>query len=259
MRSKQDVEPLHRKCILNLRSVRLAAAGLLFACLSAPTFAEYAAIAYGDETKTWGWARKADQRTANRQALAGCMKNSKSKDCKLDITVAIGRADGENRVGWGRSSKSLADARKNAIESCGDSDCKVTFETIDPGFYSLAKTKNNEGKDGTFHLYYNTVNSDQADKDAIEACAERSGRECSVVWSGAIPGNIDVGTKPSKPMAATPAAKNCRPNTPTMRCFSQCTNGNCVITYENGCKMNVQVQPTFDPFTNQWNYPAPSC
>jgi hypothetical protein len=62
----------------------------------------------------------------------------------------------------------------------------------------------------------------------------------------------------SKPL---PIAKNgdCRPKTNQLRCSSQCYNGDCEVTYENGCKVRVQVNPKFDPFTNQWSYPSPSC
>lgn len=53
--------------------------------------------------------------------------------------------------------------------------------------------------------------------------------------------------------------KDCRPKTQTLRCTSNCVNGNCVLTYDNGCKINVQVPSRFDSFSKQWTYPAPSC
>lgn len=52
---------------------------------------------------------------------------------------------------------------------------------------------------------------------------------------------------------------NCRPKTNTIRCQSSCTNGDCIVTYENGCKIRVQVNPKFDSFQNRWTYPSPSC
>ena len=36
-------------------------------------------------------------------------------------------------------------------------------------------------------------------------------------------------------------------------------NGNCVVTYTNGCRMRVQVNPSFNAFNNQREYPSPSC
>ena len=171
----------------------------------------------------------------------------------------MAKAEGSSRIGWGRSSKSVAEAKKIALTQCGDADCKVTFSTASPGFFTLARSKDDEGKDAVFHLYYESINSDQSDKDATKACRERAGRDCSVVWSGAIAGKIASYNASDKSTTPVPSAKNCRPTTQPLRCTSQCTNGNCTITYENGCKMNVQVQPRFDPFSNQWNYPSPSC
>lgn len=249
----------HRKSTLNRQLSRIASVGVLFTCFASSAFAEYAAIAYGDENAAWGWARKTDQKSANAEAIAGCMKSSKAKDCKLDKTVALAEAHGSRRMGWGRSSKSLDEAKKLALTECGHADCKVTFSTTSPGFYSLAKSKDNEGKDGVFYLYYESINSDQSDKDAIRTCEERAGRDCSVVWSGAIAGKIAVSSPSAKSTTPVPSAKNCRPTTQPLHCTSQCTNGNCTITYENGCKMNVQVQPSFDPFSSQWKYPSPSC
>ena len=52
---------------------------------------------------------------------------------------------------------------------------------------------------------------------------------------------------------------DCRPRTSNLVCYSTCSNGDCLVSYENGCKMRVQVNPKFDPLTNNWTYPAPSC
>jgi len=69
--------------------------------------------------------------------------------------------------------------------------------------------------------------------------------------------------KAQAPVASKPVPVanngNCRPRTNQLSCSSQCYNGDCVVTYENGCKVRVQVSPKFDPFTSQWTYPSPSC
>jgi hypothetical protein len=44
-----------------------------------------------------------------------------------------------------------------------------------------------------------------------------------------------------------------------LSCKSLCVNGDCTLTYEKGCQMRVRVNPTFNPLTNQWQYPAPAC
>lgn len=53
--------------------------------------------------------------------------------------------------------------------------------------------------------------------------------------------------------------ESCRPHSTRVVCQSRCANGDCILTYENGCKIHVTVQPNFNSFTNQWEYPAPSC
>lgn len=68
--------------------------------------------------------------------------------------------------------------------------------------------------------------------------------------------------KQSKPVAGNSGISedgSCRPTGATIRCQSQCVNGNCIVTYENGCKVRVQVQPQYDPINNLWTYPAPAC
>jgi len=82
-----------------------------------------------------------------------------------------------------------------------------------------------------------------------------------------LPTTSKTGKDTVKPVAAkeAPAAKppkltgNCRPTGPSIRCQSRCTNGNCIVTYENGCEIRVQVQPKFNPFNSQWEYPSPGC
>lgn len=62
-------------------------------------------------------------------------------------------------------------------------------------------------------------------------------------------------SKPSSPSVSN----DCRPKSDYLRCTSQCINGSCVVTYENGCKMQVQVRPKFNPLNSQWEYPSPGC
>ncbi|MCL2876907.1 MAG: sel1 repeat family protein [Betaproteobacteria bacterium] len=52
---------------------------------------------------------------------------------------------------------------------------------------------------------------------------------------------------------------SCRPRTNVIRCSSQCYNGDCVVTYENGCRVRVQVRPRYDSFREGWTYPSPDC
>jgi len=58
---------------------------------------------------------------------------------------------------------------------------------------------------------------------------------------------------------ATNQGGSCRPTTARVQCRSNCVNGNCLVSYENGCKIHVQVQPKFNPFNNAWEFPSPAC
>jgi len=158
--------------ILIRKLSRIATFAIVLTCMTVPAFAEYAAIAFGDGGKAWGWARKNDQTSANSVALQACMESSKSKDCELDKTVALARAEGGNRTGWARSNKSLADAKKTAVEACGNPDCKIKFSTTSPGFFSLAKSVVQEGEDTVYHLFYEQTNSDESDKSAVDAITD---------------------------------------------------------------------------------------
>ncbi len=63
----------------------------------------------------------------------------------------------------------------------------------------------------------------------------------------------------ASPRASNESSEDCRPKTKQLSCKSNCTNGDCMVTYENGCKMRVQVSPRFDGIQNRWIYPSPSC
>ena len=221
--------------------------------------ADYTAIAWSEDGKHWGWARDSTQKLADKAAVQGCNKSAPLNDCKVAATKAVVRASGEGRVSVSRSDVSLADARKVALQECGREDCKVTDEFTTPGFYAVAGPKE-KGSNSVYYVTHEYRNSDTADKDAIAGCERNLKRACRLVFTGAIPGKVPgKASSPSPVPAVQPAAANCRPKTQQIRCTSQCVNGNCVITYENGCRMRVQVQPEFDPFSRKWEYPAPSC
>lgn len=211
-----------------------------------------ASIAF-DSDNTWSWAVGKTQAEANKLAMAQCAKLTKTNDCKLSLFKGIARAKGGKTLAYAWSTNSLSEAKSAALKSCGNADCKISESFAQPGFFSLFKSKGSDT--ATYFLAYGYSNSDLADADAKAGCEENSGTSCSVVISSAIPGAI------AAPRAAPASAveKSCRPTTPSVRCTSRCTNGNCELTYENGCKMRVQVPAKFDPFNNQWTYPAPSC
>jgi hypothetical protein len=241
----------------------LVVAGVFLASMLLAAFpaasAEYASIAHSADGKQWGWARKQTQKLADRAALDGCNQGAPKKDCRIIATKALVLVQGAKRFGYAASDVSLQEARQSALRYCGDSDCKVTNDFTTPGFLAVARTKS-EQSEPYFFVAYAYANSDAADQAAISGCAQKAKEDCRVVWSGAIPG--DMGTKGPTPVQAPAAgrdAPSCRPTTQNIRCSSQCTNGSCIVSYENGCRIRVQVSPRFDPFKNQWIYPAPSC
>lgn len=252
---------LKLKALAGRSPVRTWAMGLalVIGSASSPTaWAEASAIAYGSDN-SWAWATRASQSEANETALRLCNESTSKKDCALDTTKAVVRAEGGGQIGFGRSSRSLADARSKALDSCGNTQCKVVFEVSKPGFYSLFKSVPDEQNNVDFYLAYQYSDSDRADKDAQQGCEKLTGRECKIAWSGAIAGQYKKAVETPRKAAPVASERNCRPNTAQLRCSSQCTNGSCIVTYENGCKMRVEVQPRFDPFSNQWTYPSPSC
>jgi len=241
-----------------MKAHKLFSAAALFTMLqvlSGAALADAGAVAFGSGNSN-GWATRATQNMANAEALRFCNQNNPKKDCKLAPTRAVARAESDQRTTYGYGINGAAEARKLALKACG-AGCKITRTITDPGFYSLAQSKQDDDGNSVFHLAYGYDDSDRADTKAVERCREESGRECTIVHYGVIPGTIHKVLPTAAP--ARQAEASCRPNTPTVRCSSECSNGNCVVTYDNGCRMRVQVQPRFDGFTNQWTYPAPSC
>jgi hypothetical protein len=230
---------------------------VLLAGVPTAALATVGALATGSGNSI-GWASDKTQAAANSTALKFCNQNNPRKDCKLVSVKAVVRAESDKRIAYATDRNSVAQAKKEAVALCGEKSCKPNLIITDPGFFSLAKSQQLADGGAVFHLAYAFDDSDAADRKAIARCKEESGAECTVTSYGVIPGRIDKpAAKPA--LARNPAENSCRPNTPTIRCSSQCTNGDCTVTYENGCRMRVQVQPRFDGFTNQWTYPAPSC
>jgi hypothetical protein len=224
--------------------------------------AESASIAYGTDgggKLVWAWARKESQQIANGTALAMCNKQTANNDCVLDLRKAVARASGGGKVGVGYSSVSIDDAKKEALKACGNSKCKLQWVESAPGFFAIAKSEKNADGNENLYLQYGGTNSDSVDELAIEKCEENNNAKCHIIKSSAIAGKIKINSPPQPTAASEISGRNCRPRTASLRCTSQCVNGSCVVTYENGCKMHVDVQSRFDPFTNQWTYPSPSC
>lgn len=158
----------------------------------------------------------------------------------------------------GASQQKLAD--KGAIETCRKSianaghaklaaKCKVITRAKGPGYGAVVC--GDKGCAWTTGYGDKQVAVDSAWKDCDKAGYGNCQESNIQTWYD--------DNWPIKPTGATLPNSSCRPNTPSIRCQSNCVNGNCVVTYENGCKLRVQVAPKFNPFNNQWEYPSPSC
>jgi hypothetical protein len=238
-------------------NVFLLATLVVLSVVSNNAKANASALAFGGDN-SWGWATRSNQKEANSVALKFCNQNALKKDCKLTFVSIILNAENDTNQSWVKTSSSVADARKMAIKACGHATCKVTFETTKPGFFSLAKSAKDKNGGAHYYLAHEFSNLDEAIKESLRGCEKNGdGEKCDTFWSGVIPGNYGVSPPPISPQIK--AEKSCRPNTPTVQCSSQCENGNCLVTYKNGCKIRVQVQPNFDSFNNQWTFPPPSC
>ena len=183
---------------------------------------------------------------------------SESSYAFTSIAIINGHSTASIWAAWNYSTQKAADqaalegcrseARKNGIGNLSKQ-CKVVTRAKKSGYGALTC-----GDTGcSWAVEYGSA-QDAVDS-AYESCAERYNncRDKDITYWEDF-----TGFSP-KTRAKALVPNDCRPRTPTLSCKSTCTNGNCLVTYENGCKMRVQVTPQFNPFSNQWTYPSPSC
>ncbi len=157
---------------------------------------------------------------------------------------------------WGATVKATkAEAIKEALAACNkvkgkNKKCVTKINLSDPGFYAIAQSPS------YLYIAHGKPTFEAARKDALKGCTVEtpSDETCEVKAETHV---ADV--KPKAKLAAPTTGGDCRPPGNVQQCQSSCQNGNCVVTYPNGCKIRVQVPPKFDPFSNQWNYPSPAC
>lgn len=157
--------------------------------------------------------------------------------------------DGSWGVATSKKTKQIAIAE--SIKNCKkytQNKCTTFFTTQKPGYFVVsASPSRTEASLGD--------NEEVAKDLSLEGCAKHTppSETCSIKWSG-INGSVHTAVQNN-----LYSQTDCRPRTEYLKCSSQCTNGNCIISYENGCKIRVQVNPRFDSFSNQWIYPSPGC
>ncbi|MHA4868872.1 hypothetical protein ACXZ1M_14340 [Duganella sp. PWIR1] len=164
---------------------------------------------------------------------------------------------------WFSSSNyaSQKEADNDALEGCrvtarqrGIADlakqCKTVARAIGPGFGAMVCA---EGGCSW------SMGHDSA-QDAIDAAYQSCTKNYGNCQDKEIPFWEDRKGYLAKPVAQKlQPPSDCRPRTSHLECTSKCTNGSCVVKYKNGCQLEVQVQQQFNPISNSWDYPAPSC
>jgi hypothetical protein len=237
---------------------KLALVSALF-MMSLQTAAQtYVAVAI-DESGDWAWARKSKEVDAQLEALHACEKGGMHK-CQLIYHTAFVMAvsKSEQRMGMSMSGSPLYEIHDIAIRECGLSDCVVTESITEPGFLAVAMS-NKEPKVAGYD--YGFDNPDDAIASEMKVCRKNADSDgCYILNVGAIRGDLDaVKTIENTSVFNSNQSQSCRPNTNPIRCTSNCVNGNCKVTYENGCVIEVTVQPKYDPLNNMWTYPSPQC
>lgn len=171
--------------------------------------------------------------------------------------VATAEAGDGMQYYWNTNQPSIKVAQQKIMKTCADhakknkhsGKCKLLGAAEGPKYLAFFHTK-----DGSGFGVSSNVDRQQAIDDAYAHCSKQG--ECPDTAANVF---FDEGERQSRPTKAAAAGDSCRPRTREIRCRSNCVNGSCVVEYENGCKIRVQVPPRFDPFTNQWTYPSPSC
>jgi hypothetical protein len=149
-------------------------------------------------------------------------------------------------------------ARKNGLGKLAGK-CKVHTRAKGPGYGALTC-----GKNGcSWATGYDDL------QQAVDAAYTR----CSESYKDCNSKNIQnwEDRRGFKMSNAKSDNRSCIPNTNARKCKYSCTNGNCLVTYENACQIRVQVQPNlervfeYDPskgatdWVSKWVYPAPAC
>lgn len=243
----------------NWVSKSIITVAMVMACISAN--AMYTATAYFDNGKgnLGGWASAETLVEARRLAVQQCNNSSKKQDCSIGEEIkGVVFAKGETRIGYALKMKSIPNAEKAAMASCEEKSCKIIWSVAEPGFFALmSAVKGDEYAD--YIVQSGGTNLDNVITAGKSSCEQQHpGATCKVVFYGSIGGKVKTASNSNAAaIPRSPQSQSCRPTTDVVRCSAKCINGNCTITYENGCKMKVNVQPSFNGST--WVYPPPAC
>lgn len=160
--------------------------------------------------------------------------------------------------GWCPDAPTKAKAIAIAKDNCrkySAAPCNVIkLATKEGGWFVVAASKT------SMYLTYAQDSERDAQNWSLNRCMDKTsaGDECKVVLSVLRPGEIERQAV-TPPSSLVQAKQDCRPTGNRLQCYANCNNGDCTITYENGCVRRIQVPPTFDGVLRQWKYEVPSC
>lgn len=160
---------------------------------------------------------------------------------------------------WNHSTQKEAD--RVAIEGCkalamnagiqGHANkCRVTLRQKAPGGGAIVC-----GDDGCSYVTgYET--KQLAVDGAYDHCRQRY-KNCR---QNGILGWWDEAGYQKKPIQTPAAGKTCGPPPGrAVRSYTQCNNGDCIRTFENGCQIRFQAAYCRDPVSGQWGWQADGC
>jgi len=240
---------------ISLAMVLSATAAVALAGPTATASEPYVGFASG--TSMSGWSGGRTQAEAIKSAVKSCNGGEPKKDCKPQVLQDLIKVQHGDRLNWEFGFQGVAADRLNATKKwCKPGEvCKILEVLTEAGYFAFAQGADGDG----FHLHYGDDSLADAKSDALSQCEKKGQSECKIVGQGAIVGRLTYDDAPDIPSKPVASSGDCRPRTSNLRCSSQCTNGSCTVTYENGCRIHVDVSPAFDGFNNQWTYPSPSC
>lgn len=180
-------------------------------------------------------------------------------NCLAYSSIATVEGHAPNAVYRSNNYESQKEADEVALEGCRVAvrkigighlakKCKVVTRGKGPGYGAMTC-----GDDGC---------SWATGYDSTQYAVDAAYENCSKQFTNCKDKNIQfwedfAGFPGNKSKKLSKTETDCRPRTSALRCQSSCTNGDCIVSYSNGCRLRVQVSPQFNG--TQWIYPPPSC
>ncbi|WP_411829102.1 DUF4189 domain-containing protein [Pandoraea sputorum] len=193
-------------------------------------------------------------------ALAGLLASVSLSSLAASAVAGVHTASGLRYV-YVTNQTSMAKAKLAALNRCRTQlasgsrggRCEVLMAGNGPAYWAVVHASNGEVGVALGDT------QDSALQDAFVVC--QRGGQCSTdgarVW-------FDSGQRPGKrlppPQAAQAAPAQCRiPTGQVVRMRTQCVNGECTRTYENGCTIRFQAARCLDKETHSYTWRPNGC